>query len=170
MSALFAAFGIDWRLLIIQAVNFALLLSVLTYFLYRPVLKIIDERRAKIAESVRISQEAAQRLLEAKAEGEGLVGPSQHPAPRLLAATAEPEGRGGSAAREAEGLVAAARSRADEKGNEIVQAAEARAHSLMKDAAARAEEAQRQALLESEREVARAAMLAAEKILRQKSA
>ena len=150
MSALFAAFGINWHLLIIQAVNFGLLLALLTYFLYQPVLRIIDERQQKIADGVRISEEAAQRLVEAKAEGEGLVG---------------------TAAREAEGLVAAARNRADERGNEIVKAAEARADALMKEAAARAEEDKRQVMLESEREVARAAMLAAEKILRsQKSA
>jgi hypothetical protein len=40
----------------------------------------------------------------------------------------------------------------------------------MKDAAARAEEARRTAIVESEKDIARAAMLAAEKVLRQKSA
>jgi len=145
MSALFAAFGINWHLLIIQAVNFALLLSVLSYFLYRPILKIIDERRAKIAEGVRISEEAAKRLAEAKVEGEGLVG---------------------TAAREAEGLVAVARTRADEKSAELLKVAEARADSLLKDATARGEELKRQALQSSEKEIARTAMLAAEKIMR----
>jgi F-type H+-transporting ATPase subunit b len=148
MSALFAAFGINWHLLLIQAVNFALLLAVLTYFLYRPILKMIDERQAKIAEGVRMAQEAGKRLEDAKSEGESLVG---------------------SAAREAEGLVAAARTRADEKGTEIVSAAQVRADALMKEAAAHATEAKRQALAESEREVAKAAMLAAEKILATRS-
>ena len=144
MSALFSAFGIDWHLLIIQLVNFALLLAVLTYFLYRPVLKMIDDRRAKIAEGVRTAEEASKRLAEAKIEGEEMVG---------------------SAAREAETLMTAARSRADERGGEIVKAAEVRADALLQDAAARGEELKRQALIESEREVVRAAMLAAEKIL-----
>ncbi len=149
MSALFSAFGIDWHLLIIQLVNFGLLLAVLTYFLYRPVLKMIDDRRAKIAESVRIAEEAAKRLAEAKVEGEEMVG---------------------TAAREAETLMASARSNADVRGGEIVKAAEVRADALLQDAAARGEELKRQALIESEREVVRAAMLAAEKILREKSA
>jgi F-type H+-transporting ATPase subunit b len=145
MNQLFSAFGIDWRLLIIQAVNFAVLLSALTYFLYRPITKMIDDRRAKIAEGVRMAEAADQRLADAKIEGEGMVG---------------------AAAREAEALVAAGRSRADEKGSEILHAAEARADAVMKDAALRAEEAKRTALQESEREIARVAMLAAEKILR----
>ena len=149
MSALFAAFGVNWKLLVVQAVNFALLLSVLTYFLYRPILKIIDDRQKKIAESVKTAEEAARRLSDAKQESEQIVG---------------------GAAREAEGLVAQARTRAEERGAEIVKGAEARAHATLKDAEARAEEAKRSALKESQKEIARTAMLAAEKILREKNA
>ncbi len=149
MSQFFAAFGIDWKLLLIQGVNFGVLLLILWRFLYGPLLKIIDERREKIAEGVRTAEEAAQRLAEAKAEGDKMVG---------------------TAAREAEALVAGARTKAQSKGLEIVKAAETRADAIMTDAEARAEEAKRQALLESEREIARAAMLAAERILKSKSA
>ncbi len=149
MDQLFAAFGIDWRLLLIQAVNFGLLLAVLSYFLYKPVLKMIDERREKIAESVRTAEAAQRRLEEAKTQGEGIVG---------------------DAARQAEGLVAAARTRAEGTGSEIVKQAESRADGIMKDAALRAEEARRAALAASEKDIARAAMLAAEKILSQKNA
>jgi len=58
MSDLFAAFGVNWKLLLVQAVNFGLLLSALTYFLYKPVLRMIDERREKVAEGVRTTQAA----------------------------------------------------------------------------------------------------------------
>ena len=149
MSELFEAFGVNWKLLLVQAVNFGLLLAVLTYFLYKPVLRIIDERQKKIAEGVKTAEEAARKLADAKVEGDGI---------------------GGTAAKEAEQLVAAARSRADEKGNEIVKAAEARANAVIKEAGAHAEEAKRMALAESSKEIARAAVLAAEKILREKSA
>ncbi|MDP2650464.1 MAG: ATP synthase F0 subunit B, partial [bacterium] len=128
MEQLFAAFGVNWKLLLVQAVNFGLLLSALTYFLYKPVLRMIDERREKVAEGVRVAQEADRKLADAKAESEGIVG---------------------DAAREAEGLVATARTRAEEKGAEIVKAAEARANATLKDAQARAEEAKRLALQES---------------------
>ncbi|MBM3261043.1 ATP synthase F0 subunit B [Candidatus Kaiserbacteria bacterium] len=145
MHQLFSAFGIDWRLLIIQGINFGILVGALTYFLYQPMMKLIDERRAKIAEGVRKAEEADRNLLAAQEEGEQIIG---------------------AAARDAEALAAAARARADEKGNEIMKAAEARAEATMREAQARAEEAQRLALQESERQIARTAMLAAEKILR----
>ncbi|TSC62846.1 MAG: F-type H+-transporting ATPase subunit b [Parcubacteria group bacterium Athens0416_74] len=149
MSELFAAFGIDWRLLLIQAVNFGVLLAALTYFLYKPILGIIDERREKVAEGVRTAEEAARKLADAEEESKVLIG---------------------SASRDAEQLVATARARADEKGTQIVRDAEEKAHGVMRDAEARAEEAKRLALQESEKEIARAAMLAAEKILKEKSA
>ena len=74
MNELFAAFGLNWKLLLIQLVNFGLLLSVLSYFLYKPVLRIIDERQKKIAEGVRIAEEATQRLADARVESDGIVG------------------------------------------------------------------------------------------------
>ncbi|MBI5003476.1 ATP synthase F0 subunit B [Candidatus Kaiserbacteria bacterium] len=144
MGELFSVFGVNWQLLIIQGINFAVLLGALTYFLYKPMMKMIDERRAQIAEGVRKAEEADRSLMAAKEEGEALVG---------------------AAAREAEALAAAARARADEKGSEIIKTAEAKAEATMRDAAARAEESKRIALQESQREIARTAMLAAEKIL-----
>lgn len=144
MDQLFATFGIDWRLLLIQAVNFGLLLTALTYFLYRPLMKMIDERRAKIAQGVEAAEAADQRLAAAKAQSDEIVG---------------------AGAREAESLVAAARTRADEKGAEIVKGAQEKAEAVLKDAQARAEESKRLAMQESEKEIAKAALLAAEKIL-----
>ena len=111
MSELFSAFGVNWKLLLIQAVNFGLLLAALTYFLYKPILKIIDERREKVAEGVRTAEAAAQRLAEAKEESDTLVG---------------------QAAKQAEGLVASARLRAEEAGNEAVKEAQSRADALLR--------------------------------------
>jgi len=147
MSELFAAFGLNWKLLLTQAFNFGLLLIVLTYFLYKPVLKMIDERRAKIEKGVEDAEAAAKKLEAAKTEGQKIVG---------------------EASREGEGIVASARTRAEERAAEIVRNAESQAQGTLSDAKSRAEEAKRQALKESEREIARAAMLAAEKILKEK--
>ncbi len=111
MSQLFAAFGIDWRLLIIQAINFGVLLTALSYFLYKPITSMIDERREKIAEGMRQAEAAGRNLQAAKVEGEGIVG---------------------AAAREAEALSLSARQRADDKGMEIVRAAEAKAQAMLR--------------------------------------
>ena len=149
MEPLLAVFGVNWKLLLAQGINFALLLAILSYFLYRPVLKIIDERRDKIAEGVKTAETAAAQLAEAGKKSDSIVS---------------------AASREAETLVASARARANEHGLDIVKSAESRAESILSDATARAGEAKRQALKESEREIARAAMLTAEKILNEKSA
>ena len=149
MNELFAAFGINWKLLLVQAINFSLLLVVLWRFLYTPLLRIIDERQKKITEGVKTAEEATLKLEHARAESEQIVGKAD---------------------REAETIVAQARTQASEKGSELLKDAEARAARMLSDAAGRAEESKRQALLESEREIARAAMLAAEKILKQKAA
>lgn len=148
MGALFSAFGVDWQLLLIQLVNFALLLAALTYFLYRPILRIIDERREKVAEGVRLAEEADQKLEDAQSQSDMMVA---------------------DAAKEAEGLVAAARSRASEMTAETSKAAEAKANAILKEAQAKAEEQKRLALQESSKEITRAAMLAAEKILQEKN-
>lgn len=149
MSALFATFGIDWHLLIIQAVNFGLLLVALSYFLYKPILRIIDERREKVAEGVRLAESASRTLAEAKEEGEQLVG---------------------DAAKKAEALAAVSRASAEQKGAGIVKDAQARAEAVLAEAQVRAEEVKRQTIASSEREIGRAAMLAAEKILKEKAA
>lgn len=149
MGELFAAFGIDVKLLIVQTVNFGLLLLVLWKFLYTPVVKMLDQRRGLISESVKKAEAADRRLAEADLEGKTLVA---------------------DAGKEAEVLVAAGRSRAESRSAEILKKTEEKAQALLADAAARAEEAKRQALAAGEKEIARAAMLAAEKILKEKSA
>lgn len=45
---LLTKFGIDLRLLIAQAVNFLLLLGILTWAVYRPLLRVMNERSRKI--------------------------------------------------------------------------------------------------------------------------
>ena len=145
MSELLEVFGVNWKLLLVQAFNFGLLLFILWRVLYTPVLRIIDERRAKIAEGVKTAEEATRKLAESETKGKEITG---------------------TASREAEKIVALARERAEEKGNELVRGAETRAEAVLADAEARAEETKRQALKQSERDIAHAAMLAAEKILR----
>ena len=50
---LFGKLGIEWKLLLAQGLNFILLLIILRRFLYKPILKMLDERRSK-AESLQI--------------------------------------------------------------------------------------------------------------------
>lgn len=147
MGELFAAFGLDWKLLLVQVVNFSLLLVILWKFLYTPVLRMIDKRRGTIAEAVQKAEAADRRLFEAGEEGKSIVA---------------------GAGKEAEVLVAAGRSKASQEGAEILKRTQEKADQLLQEANLRGEEAKRQALAAGQKEIARAAMLAAEKILKEK--
>lgn len=64
MSQLLSQLGIDWRLLIAQAVNFFLLLVILRLFVYKPLIGMMHERRKKIEEGIAKAEEADERLKE----------------------------------------------------------------------------------------------------------
>lgn len=61
---LLSKLGIDWKLLLAQILNFAILLGVLTFFVYRPLLDLIDARR----ERIRKAMEDAKKIEEQKGE------------------------------------------------------------------------------------------------------
>lgn len=145
MAELFAAFGINWKLLLAQGFNFGVLLLALWWFLYRPVLAMLDERRAVMEKGVQDAEAAASKLASADGEGKEIVT---------------------KASQAADSLLAAARTRAEEKSTSIVEEARAKAEAEIRDARARAE-AEAEAIRHAgEKEIARAAVLAAEKILR----
>jgi F-type H+-transporting ATPase subunit b len=145
MEQLFDAFGIDGKLLLAQLVNFGVLFVALTWLLYKPVMKTLDERAAKIRQGVEDAERAAEAAANADAEAQKVV-----------------QG----ASEEADTIVGTAREHANAEKARIVKDAEARAAQVQADAEARAEETAARALRESEKEVARLAVLAAEKVLR----
>lgn len=148
MDQLLEAFGIDWKLLIAQAVNFGLLLVVLWYFLYKPVMKTLDERAARIAKGVEDAQRAEEKLAGADTAAADIVAKADTEAGEIL-----------SSARDAAGTERA----------RLVKEAEARAAAIAADAEARAAEASAKALRDSEKEIARLATLAAAKVLQEKA-
>lgn len=149
MAQLFEAFGIDLSLLIAQAVNFGVLFVALSYLLYKPVLKTLEERRDKVAQGVK----------DAEAAHELLAGADATAATTL--STAETE---------AQEIAARAREEAGSEKTRLMREAEDRAASIAADAEARAKETAARSLRESEKEIARLAILAAEKVLRRPAA
>jgi len=65
MDQFVSQLGIDWRLLLSQAVNFLVVLVVLRLFVYKPVLTVLHERKKKIEEGLAKAEEAERRLSEA---------------------------------------------------------------------------------------------------------
>ncbi|MGB9608774.1 MAG: hypothetical protein ACPL3E_00145 [Minisyncoccia bacterium] len=62
MQELIHQLGIDWKLLLSQAVNFGLVLIILKIFVYQPLLNLLNERRKKIEEGILKAEEADKRL------------------------------------------------------------------------------------------------------------
>ena len=56
--------GINWKLFLSQAINFFILLVVLTFFVYKPLIKVIKERNQKIKTGLDKAEEATARLKE----------------------------------------------------------------------------------------------------------
>lgn len=49
---LFSTLGVNWMMLLAQLINFGILLAALTVLVYRPVLKLLDERRERVRKSM----------------------------------------------------------------------------------------------------------------------
>lgn len=145
MQQLFSAFGIDWHLLIAQAVNFGIVLIALWYFLYKPVLAMLTKRQEMVAKGVADAAAAATLLSGADQEASQRV------------ATADGQ---------AESIVSSAREAAAAEKARLLKEAEARAVAITRDAEIRASEVSARLARESEQDIARVAILAAEKILK----
>ena len=60
--------GINLPVLIAQTVNFIVLLTLLRLFVYKPVLNMLDQRRARIEEGLNAAQRGAESAVEAEKE------------------------------------------------------------------------------------------------------
>lgn len=148
MDQLISAFGIDLRLITIQLVNFGILLVALWYFLYTPVFKILDERKRVIEKGVRDAEGAALSLKNAEEEKGQIV-------TSAVAEAGEIVKRGeASAKRDAEAI----RKDAQEQSARILADGQMKAESLAAEIRKK-----------TEADIAKVAILAAEKILKERA-
>jgi len=105
--------GIDWRLLIGQIVNFIILLLILNYFLYQPILKILKEREEDVKKSIADSRKIEEEMLAMQKEK----------AKTLQDANIE-----------AQNIIKDARTQAETQKDEIVQVARSEAEKIIQDA------------------------------------
>ena len=142
------AFGVEWKLLAIQGLNFLVVLFVLHRYAYKPIITIIEKRANLIAEGVKAAEQA--KIQEEKI--------AQEKAGILLLAREE----GGK-------IVDTLRKQALEQERSILRSAEEKGHIAIADAMTRAEGEREYILRESEKDIARMAVLAAEKVLQGKA-
>jgi len=149
MEQIIETFGIDWRVLIVQLVNFALLLGLLWHFLYKPLVKLIESRREQIIKGVADAERAEAALRDSDAKKSELLA---------------------QASIEADKLIAAAREKGKEKESDIIEDAKAKYERMLAEATMKGDEMKRQALEESKEEIAKLIVLGVEKTLRSKQA
>ena len=149
MESLLQAFGIDARLIVVQIINFVVLAGLLSYFLYKPVLKVLADREERIKQGILDAEEAAQAKARAQEEKQVVLSAAQ---------------------KEAAEIDARAKAHAETKEAEIVAQAHDKASHIVKDAESKSIQLKEQALKESEAEIAKLAILAAEKVINERTA
>lgn len=144
---LLTKFGVDLRLLIAQAVNFLLLLGILTWAVYRPLLRVMAERTRKIQAALDDAKAIA-------AERAALATHRQSEHAKVKAEVA--------------GLLAEADRSAQAARAEALAQAKAAAEQLVEKARGLIAQEKARLLTEVQREVARLVADAAEVVLQQK--
>lgn len=148
MESLIHAFGIDIKLITIQVINFVVLAGALTYFLYKPILKILNDREETIKLGVKNAEQAAEAKEKAEEERKGIVA---------------------AAHKEADAVSKRSEDNAKEAAVEITTKAEAEAAHKIKLAEEKAEALAEEVRKKNDAEIAQLAALAAEKVLRNKN-
>ncbi len=146
MEQIVSVFGINWKLILVQGVNFGLLLAVLYVFLYKPVLAMVDKRRAKIVRAIQDAEKAETDLGLAEAEKARIIR---------------------EATQKGDDLIDAAKKHAEISEINIMKDAHRKAVHILNEAERRTAREREEMIQKAEREVARMAVLSAEKILRQ---
>lgn len=89
-----ATLGIDLKIFLAQLVNFIIVLLVLWKWAFTPIVKLLDDRTKKIAESVKLSEDVDRRVAELEQEQHQLIAHAKQEASAVLEiARAEAEQR-----------------------------------------------------------------------------
>lgn len=107
---IFSTLGIHWELLALQVVAFLILVWALSKFVYPWLMKQVDERQAKIEESVKAAEEAEKKAESAQEEVAILLKEARVEAKDIVATAKD----------EAAAMVAGAEAKAKQRANKIV--------------------------------------------------
>ena len=146
MSVL-AKLGVDWKLLIAQAVNFLVLLWVLRRFAYRPMLEFLEKRTEKIESGLRDAELAAEKLAEIEAKEREVLDEAR---------------------KESAAIVARARESAEKTADRIMIESRKESERILAETRKKIEAERESARADMKRELAGLVMLATEKVLGEK--
>ena len=123
---LFSKLGIDARLLAAQLLNFSVLVVLLWRFLYRPIIRILNERRRQVEANEQRAKDLEGKFAAAETAYAARVAAGERRAEALVSETEaslrhERETATTSARREAERIISEARERAAREHNEALE-------------------------------------------------
>jgi F-type H+-transporting ATPase subunit b len=81
----FASLGINLPLLVVFIINFIILLVMLRLFLYKPVLKVLDERAKRTKEAMELAEATKQEFEQAKTEVQKQIEKGRQEAQAIIA-------------------------------------------------------------------------------------
>ncbi|HHX58198.1 MAG TPA: F0F1 ATP synthase subunit B [Candidatus Moranbacteria bacterium] len=147
MEEIIKTFHIDWKLLIAQAVNFAIVVFALYKFAYKPLLKTMNERTAKIEQGLKDAELSQEKLAEAETrKKEEII----------------------KAKKEAKKIIEEAMEQANENQEKIVANAKERAEKVTVEAKEQIQQEKEKMLLEVRQEIGELVLLTTEKIIDEK--
>ncbi len=141
---LLTTLGIDWQVMLAQAINFGILIVALSYLLYKPVLRLLDDRR----ERIRKSMEDAKHIENQKRELDTLK-----------------QERIRTADREASAILEQAKGHAESMKKDIIAGAEREAHQILTKAKQQADDERGRVLSGAQETLAKVIIKMSEKII-----
>jgi len=139
--------GINGKLFIAQLINFAILFFVLKKFAFKPLLKVLDERKNKIEKGLKDAEKAGEKLEKISAKEKKVLDKANKKATKILLEAEE---------------------KAENNRAEAVKKTEAEIEELMKKAERKIQEKKEQMLQDLKKDVAGLVVQATEKVLDEK--
>ncbi|MBI2411133.1 MAG: F0F1 ATP synthase subunit B [Candidatus Kerfeldbacteria bacterium] len=144
---LIKAFGLDYKLLLANLINFVILFFILKKILYTPLLNFINDRTKKIEEGVRNAQEAQHVLKVAQQKHEHTLIDAR---------------------KEASEIIEKAKSAAEAQANSMIERTKKETADLFEKAKLDIDQERKQMMQSAKKEIASAVIMVAEKVLRER--
>jgi F-type H+-transporting ATPase subunit b len=77
-------FGVDWPHLVAQILSFCIVCALLYWFAYKPILKILDERRRQIAQGLANAEQIKAELARTEAQRQEVISTANAEAARII--------------------------------------------------------------------------------------
>ncbi|MEE3254327.1 MAG: F0F1 ATP synthase subunit B, partial [Chloroflexota bacterium] len=136
--------GINLSYLVVQILNFFIVMLIMSFWAWKPIVKMLDERSAKIAQSLEDAKEAAEARENAQKESEKIVAEAQA---------------------ERASIIAEATKRAESAASDVQKSVEQERAQLLEQAQEAAQQYKESVLLDIRPQVAAMAIAAANKII-----